>query len=48
MWPNRTAPIGRDTKPTAKAAKAASVPAAGDAEGKNSRPKTSAEAVPNK
>ena len=39
-WPHNTPPTGRATKPTAKVANAANVPASGLDEGKNSLPKT--------
>lgn len=45
-WPKMIPPRGRAMKPTAKVAKAASVPTAGEASGKNSAPSTRADAVP--
>ena len=45
-WPKMMPPSGRATKPTAKVANAASVPAVGSTFGKNSSSKTSAAAVP--
>ena len=44
--PNSTEPSGLATKPTPNVANAASVPVAGEKEGKNSGPRTSAAAVP--
>ena len=46
MWPKIIPPTGRATNPTANEANAASVPANSEKVGKNSRPKTSADAVP--
>jgi hypothetical protein len=45
-WPNRIAPSGRATNPTANVASDASVPASGENDGKNTAPNTSAAAVP--
>jgi hypothetical protein len=46
MWPKTSPPTGRATNPTANEANAASVPANSEKVGKNSRPNTSADAVP--